>query len=122
MAIYSCNISNVSRAKGSSACATLSYISAEKIVDERLGMTFSYGREERVMLTGTLLPEGAPKEFQDPKVLFNASDTLRGPKVNARKHWDGESWILEDAKTRKPLLIGTSSQILDEYDRRNKSL
>ena len=71
MAIYSCNISNVSRAKGSSACATLSYISAEKIVDERLGMTFSYGREERVMLTGTLLPEGAPKEFQDPKVLFN---------------------------------------------------
>ena len=50
------------------------------------------------------------------------SDTLRGPKVNARKHWDGESWILEDAKTRKPLLIGTSSQILDEYDRRNKSL
>ena len=35
---------------------------------------------------------------------------------------NGESWILEDAKTRKPLLIGTSSQILDEYDRRNKSL
>ena len=28
----------------------------------------------------------------------------------------------EDAKTRKPLLIGTRSQILDEYDRRNKSL
>lgn len=35
---------------------------------------------------------------------------------------NGESWILEDAKTRKPLLIGTRSQILDEYDRRNKSL
>ena len=33
-----------------------------------------------------------------------------------------ENWILEDAKTRKPLLIGTRSQILDEYDRRNKSL
>jgi len=52
--------------------------------------------------------------------IKETSDTLRGPKVNARKHWDGESWILEDAKTRKPLLIGTSSQILDEYDRRNK--
>lgn len=52
--------------------------------------------------------------------IKETSDTLRGPKVNARKHWDGE--ILEDAKTRKPLLIGTSSQILDEYDRRNKSL
>ena len=64
--------------------------------------------------------------------IKETSETLRGPKVNARKHWDGESWILEhwdgeswileDAKTRKPLLIGTSSQILDEYDRRNKSL
>lgn len=42
------------------------------------------------------------------------SDTLRGPKVNARRHWDGENWILEDAKTRKPLLIGTRAQILDE--------
>ena len=49
--------------------------------------------------------------------IKETSDTLRGPKVNARKHWDGESWILEDAKTRKPLLIGTSSQIFDEYDR-----
>lgn len=53
--------------------------------------------------------------------IKETSDTLRGPKVNARKHWDGESWILEDAKTRKPLLIGTRSQILDEYDRRNKN-
>lgn len=53
--------------------------------------------------------------------IKETSDTLRGLKVNARKHWDGESWILEDAKTRKPLLIGTRSQILDEYDRRNKS-
>lgn len=38
--------------------------------------------------------------------MKETSDTLRGPKVNARK----------------PLLIGTRSQILDEYDRRNKSL
>ena len=48
MAIYSCNISNVSRAKGSSSCATFSYISGEKVRDERLGKTFRYGREERV--------------------------------------------------------------------------
>ena len=27
--------------------------------------------------------------------IKETSDTLRGPKVNARKHWDGESWILE---------------------------
>ena len=35
--------------------------------------------------------------------MKETSDTLRGPKVNARKHWDGENWILEDAKTKKPL-------------------
>lgn len=91
-------------------------------------------------------PEGSPAFLQrinsgayrvNPEVIFKGShsnrmgicyeyketsDTLRGLKVNARKHWDGESWILEDAKTRKPLLIGTRSQILDEYDRRNKFL
>lgn len=96
MAIYSCNISNVSRAKGSSACATLSYISAEKIVDERLGMTFSYGREERVMLTGTLLPEGAPKEFQDPKVLFNAIEKYE---------------VAENARTAKKIMVALPKEL-----------
>lgn len=71
MAIYSCNISNVSRAKGSSACATLSYITAEKVKDERLGKSFSYGREERVVATETLLPDGAPERYKDSKILFN---------------------------------------------------
>ena len=72
MAIYHCNISNVSRAKGSSCCATLSYAIGEKVKDERLDKTFSFGREERVVMTGTILPEHAPKEFQNPKVLFNS--------------------------------------------------
>ena len=72
MAIYSCNISNVSRAAGSSACATLSYISSEKVYDERLGETFyGFGRSERVEATGTLLPDGAPERYKDPAVLFN---------------------------------------------------
>lgn len=48
------------------------------------------------------------------------ADVLRGPKVNARKHWDGENWILENAKTRKALLIGTRQQILEAYDHHNK--
>lgn len=44
----------------------------------------------------------------------------RGPKVNAKRNWDG-NWILENAKTKKPLLIGTKEQILEEYDRRNET-
>lgn len=32
--------------------------------------------------------------------IKETSDTLRGLKVNARKHWDGESWILQKPENR----------------------
>ena len=60
MAIYHCSISNVSRAKGSSSCATLAYISGEKVHDDRLDKTYQYARSERVLETGTILPDSAP--------------------------------------------------------------
>lgn len=73
MSIYSCNISNVSRAKGSTSCATLSYISGKKIYDERLGKTFyGFGRIERIWHFDVVLPDNAPAEYQDPSVLFNS--------------------------------------------------
>ena len=72
MAIYHLSVSNVSRASGSRATATLSYISGRRVHDERRGETYDYGRKERVLRVGTLLPEGAPAEFADPAVLFNA--------------------------------------------------
>lgn len=72
MAIYSCHISNVSRAKGSCSCATLSYITGSKVYCERLRQTFSYGRKERVEYVETLLPSNAPQEYKDPALLFNA--------------------------------------------------
>lgn len=72
MAIYHCNISNVSRAKGSNSCATLSYISGQAVKDERLDTTFNYGRKERVEVTVTIIPDTAPREYQNPSVLFNA--------------------------------------------------
>lgn len=72
MAIYSCNISNVSRAKGSSSCATLSYISAEKVRDERTGELYNYGREQRVIEVATMLPEGSPPEYAKAERLFNS--------------------------------------------------
>lgn len=72
MAIYHLSVSNVSRASGSRATATLSYISGRRVHDERRGETYDYGRKERVLRVGTLLPEGAPAEYADPAVLFNA--------------------------------------------------
>ena len=84
MAIYSLSISNVSRAAGSSTLATLSYITAQRARDERLGQTFyGFGRRERVEATGTLLPEGAPEEWRDPVKLFNALETYEKA-ANAR--------------------------------------
>lgn len=67
-------------------------------------------------------PEGSPAFLQrinsgayrvNPEVIFKGSHSNRMGICYEYK---------EDAKTRKPLLIGTRSQILDEYDRRNKSL
>lgn len=72
MAIYHLSVSNVSRASGSKATATLSYITGKRVHDERRGETYDYGRKERVLRVGTLLPEGAPAEYADPAVLFNA--------------------------------------------------
>lgn len=83
MAIFSMNISNVSRAKGSSSCATLSYITAEKVRDDRLGQSFNFGRRERVLEVGTILPDGAPEDYRNPAVLFNAIEAYDAA-VNAR--------------------------------------
>lgn len=50
---------------------------------------------------------------------METANVLRGPLYNARKHWENDTWILEDAITREPILIGTKEQILEEYDIRN---
>lgn len=76
MAIYSCNISNVSRAGGSNSCATLSYIAGSKVHCERTNQNFCYGRNERVVAVETLLPTHAPAEYKDPAVLFNAIENF----------------------------------------------
>ena len=73
MAIYSLHVSNVSRAAGSSAVASCSYITSRRMRDERTGDAFNgFGRRERVEHVCTMLPEGAPGEYLDPERLFNA--------------------------------------------------
>lgn len=75
MAIYHLSVSNVSRASGSRATATLSYITGKRVHDERRDETYDYGRKERVIESHTLLPEGAPAEWRDPERLFNGIET-----------------------------------------------
>lgn len=71
MAIFHCSISNVSRACGSSSCATLAYISGEKIYDERTGTTYNFSHKDRILETETLIPDNAPEKFLNPSTLFN---------------------------------------------------
>lgn len=89
MAIYSLNISSARN-----PVAALSYIASMRVRDELTGTTyFGYGRRERVVeLDGrgarcrTVLPEGAPDEYMDPGVLFNAAMAAeRGRGVSGKK-------------------------------------
>lgn len=112
MSIYSCNISNVSRAAGSSSCATLSYISGEKVREDRTGELYQYGREERVEYVGTILPENAPVEYRDPSKLFNAIETYEKA---------------DNARTAKKIMVAlprefdqeTQHKVLEDYIRTN---
>ena len=112
MSIYSCSISNVSRAAGSSSCATLSYISGESVRDERTGELHQYGRSDRVMEVETILPENAPAEYQDPGCLFNSIENYEKA---------------DNARTAKKIMVAlprefdqdTQRTVLEEYIRTN---
>lgn len=112
MSIYSCNISNVSRAAGSSSCATLSYISGEKVEEERTGELHQYGRSERVLAVETILPENAPAAYREPARLFNAIENYEKA---------------DNARTAKKIMVAlprefdqdTQRKVLQEYIRQN---
>lgn len=75
MAIYSMHVSNVSRAAGSSAVASVSYITSRPMADERTGERYwGFGRRERVELVDVALPAGADRSWADPAVLANAME------------------------------------------------
>lgn len=102
MAIFHMSISNVSRAKGSSSCASLAYIAASKVYEDRTHQTYSYGRKERVMKVATLLPDGAPRAYADAAQLFNAIE----------KHEQASN-----ARTAKKIVVALPRELsLDESD------
>ena len=112
MAIYHCSISNVSRAKGSTSCATLAYISGEEIHDSRTGITYSYSRRERVLEVGTILPTSAPSGYADAETLWNAVENYE---------------TADNARTAKKLQVALPSElelseqktVVEEYIRQN---
>lgn len=112
MAIYHMSISNVSRAKGSSACASLAYIAASKVYEERTQQTYAYGRAERVEKVATLLPDGAPSEYANAARLFNSIENYEKA-ANART-----AKKIEVALPRE-LNLGKQIEIVENYIREN---
>ena len=112
MSIYHMSMSNVSRAHGSSSCATLSYISGKPVREERTAQTYSYGRAERVVCTGTMIPDFAPAAFSDPAQLFNSIESFEQA---------------ENARTAKKICVAlprefdlaTSRSVIEDYIKRN---
>ena len=99
MAIYSCSISNVCRAGGSSSCATLSYITASRVTDERTGQIYyGYGHGDRVKETGIELPKSAPDAYKDAKVCFSSLELYE-------KH--------ADARTAKKVMVALPREVSD---------
>jgi hypothetical protein len=112
MAIYSCSISNVSRARGSNSCATLSYITGRTIRDDRTGNRYGYGRQERVLEVGTLIPNGAPQEYKNPETLFNAVETAE-KQSNART---AKKMIVA---LPKEISLKKQKKVIEEYIKEN---
>ncbi len=108
MAIYHAHISNVSRAKGSNACATASYITGQQMTCIRTGEMYDYGRKQRVLDVATHLPAGTPAEWSDPAALVNAIENFE-TKANARV-----AKKLEIALPRE-MSFGNQKTLLDDY-------
>ena len=67
---FACKI--LSRAAGHSSVAASAYRSGEKLTNNYDGKTHDYRRKQNVEYSTILLPEHAPKEFQNREILWNS--------------------------------------------------
>lgn len=77
MAIFSLNIAKVSKSDGKSAVNSSAYIHRERWQKTLTGeyVDYRYKMDEPIY-SEMLLPKNAPKEFSDPKVLWNAVEKV----------------------------------------------
>ena len=75
MAIYHLSAKPISRASGRSAVASAAYRCAEKLTNERDGLTHDFSRKQGVEHTEIVLPEGVDAEWAlDRSALWNAAE------------------------------------------------
>lgn len=74
MADYHCSVKTVSRSSGRSATGAAAYRSAEKITDQRTGLTHDYTRKSGVVSAVLLTPIDAPAWATDRGQLWNIAE------------------------------------------------
>ncbi len=75
MAIYHLSVKPISRASGRSAVAAIAYRTAEKLTNERDGLTHDFTRRSGVEHSEIVLPEGMNVEWaEDRSALWNAAE------------------------------------------------
>lgn len=72
MAIYHCSIKIISRGKGKSAVAAAAYRSGSRIINQYDNETHDYTNKKGVVYTEIILPDNAPKEFENRSILWNS--------------------------------------------------
>lgn len=76
MAIYHCSCKIISRSSGRSAVGASAYRSGEKLENERDGIVHDYTRKRGIEHSEIMLPENAPKEWQDRSKLWNEVEKI----------------------------------------------
>ena len=76
MAIYHLEAKVVSRGSGRSACAASAYMSCSEIYNDYDGVQHDYTRKRGLVWEQVFLPEHAPSEWKDRKVLWNAVEAV----------------------------------------------
>jgi len=71
MAIYHFSAQVISRSQGRSSVASSAYRSAEKMMDERTGLTHDFTRKSDVIESEVLLPNNAPEYLKNRERLWN---------------------------------------------------
>lgn len=75
MAIYHCSMKPVSRASGRSAVASAAYRSAERLTNERDGITHDFRTKQGVEHAEIVLPQGVDVDWaRDRSTLWNAAE------------------------------------------------
>lgn len=76
MAIFHLDVKIISRSQGRSVVAAAAYRAGERLIDNRLGDTYDYGRKRGVGHSEIIAPRHAPEWAYDRSKLWNAVESV----------------------------------------------